>query len=131
MQGVVERIEQQGKRTALKIGGQWYSTFEPIGVSEGDRVEFAFKTVKKNGREYRNLTSVETLESDRKARAAKAAEELHKRSQEINRAVALKAALHWAEIAEETEVGTILKQADGFLGWLEEASGNRRNGEEF
>jgi len=111
MQGTVERTQRKGGRTALLIGGEWYSTFEPIEVSEGDRVRFEYKTVRKNGREYKNLKAIDVIET----------EELQApgRGREINRAVALKAALQWAEVAGETDVGAILNRAEGFLAWLE------------
>jgi hypothetical protein len=113
MQGTVERIQRKGRRTALRIDGEWYSTFEPIEVGEGDRVEFSFKTVRKNGREYKNLKTIEVIGAEE----AQAPD--RSRGREINRAVALKAALHWAEVAGETDVGAILNQAEGFLAWLE------------
>lgn len=119
MQGTVERLERQGKRTAVKINGEWYSTFEPIRVSEGDRVEFTFTTVKKNGREYRNLKQIEAIGTDHVMESGRPRlRPTHDRGEEINRAVALKAALQWAEIAQVTDEESILRKAECFLAWL-------------
>ncbi|MEM4406697.1 MAG: hypothetical protein QXS68_06595 [Candidatus Methanomethylicaceae archaeon] len=59
--GVVTRIVQQGKRTGLEIGGQWYSLFEPCDLSEGDLVEFDYTVVKRNGKTYHNIQTIKRL----------------------------------------------------------------------
>jgi hypothetical protein len=124
MQGTVERIEKKGRRTAMQIDGRWYSTFEEIGpISEGDRVAFSFKTVEKNGREYRNLKAIEVLREASMAGVA-ATEELtasaagkaQSESERIARSVALKCAVE--ACGPQVETAEVVATAEAFLGFL-------------
>jgi len=116
MQGTVERIQRKGGRTALLIGGEWYSTFEPIEVSEGDRVRFEYKTVRKNGREYKNLKAIEVLsEAEEVGAVATEAGELPE-AERIARSVALKCAVE--ACGPQVETAEVLATAEAFLGFL-------------
>jgi hypothetical protein len=112
MQGVVERIERQGKRTALKIDGEWYSTFEPIRVAEGDRVRFEYRTVQKNGRMYKNLKAIEVIGAEKAAGNGGEPPE----AERIARSVALKCAVEACGPGIET--AEVLATAEAFLEFL-------------
>jgi len=80
--GTVERVKQDGKRTAVKLGGEWYSTFKPVPpVAEGDQVALAYRRVAKGERTF---LDIEDLTVERSQRA--------EREAHIDRSVALKAA---------------------------------------
>jgi hypothetical protein len=116
MQGVVERIERQGKRTALRIGGEWYSTFEPIRVSEGDRVRFEYRTVEKSGRTYKNLKAIEVLAEPSAAQGTAAGAGEPPEAERIARSVALKCAVE--ACGPGIEAAEVLATAEAFLEFL-------------
>jgi hypothetical protein len=121
--GTVEQVVEKGQRTALKIDGEWYSTFEEVAVSVGDRVSFEFTTVRKDGRTYQNLTAIQPLtetEGDEEATALSEPER-------IARAVALKAAVELC--GPETETEEVLATAEALLGFLLAQEGGRQEGE--
>jgi hypothetical protein len=109
--GTVEQIVEKGKRTALKIDGEWYSSFEEIGVRVGDQVSFEFTTVKKDGRTYKNLKAIQSLAEPDGDRAAVLGE-----PERIARAVALKSAA--VVCGPGTETAEVLDTAEIFLDFL-------------
>jgi hypothetical protein len=117
--GTIERITRKNGRTLLVIDGQWYSTLERLDLTEGQKVEFDFITVKKDGRTYRNLKAITPVKS---GLAEESPEELAE-TERIARAVALKAAVASCELG--TEAQAIVSTAEQFLDFLL----NRNEGE--
>lgn len=110
--GVVTRIVQQGKRTGLEIGGQWYSLFEPCPVQEGDLVEFDYTVVKRNGKTYHNIQTIKRLAAPTNGLSEE---------ERIARAVALKAAVaSVASLSEEQKptAQEIVERAEVYLNFL-------------
>ena len=100
IQGVVEKIVNKGKLTALLIDDNWYSTFSGVnGTQEGDMVLVDYKTVVKGDRTYKNITQIDTLTtSTEQASAANGAVNPNQqgpsaRDEQITRSVALKGAI--------------------------------------
>jgi len=107
MRGTVTQVIQQGKRIVLEIDGQWYSSFVECDVVQGDLVEFDYKTVKKDGKTYRNIQSIRRIESEPVAMSE---------AERIARAVALKAAVR--SCSSESTVEEVLAVAQHFLDFL-------------
>lgn len=101
VQGIVERMTQNGARRALKVNDEWYSTFNGITdeVQEGDSVKLAYASVEKNGRTFHNIKGLEITEQAPEpapaasANGAPTATSQADREQRITRSVALKAAV--------------------------------------
>lgn len=113
-QGVISRVVHQGERTGLEINGQWYSLFEPCDLSEGDHVEFDYKTVKRGTKTYHNIQTIRKVEPLRHETSE---------TERIARAVALKAAVaSFAHLpgTEEREATAeeIVERAQVFLDFL-------------
>lgn len=101
VQGIVERLTQNGQRRALQVRGEWFSTFNGITdeVQEGDQVTLAYSSVVKGDRTFHNIKSLEI--TDKAAQSAStaspngAATELRTsdKDKRISRSVALKCAI--------------------------------------
>lgn len=111
-QGVIRRVVHQGERTGLEIDGRWYSLFAQCDLSEGDHVEFDYKTVKRNGKTYYNIETIRKIDHP----AGETSE-----TERIARAVALKAAVaSFASLSGEHEATAeeIVQRAEVFLDFL-------------
>lgn len=116
--GTVEQVSRKGKRTALKVNGRWFSTFEALPpVERGDEVEIAYRQVEKNGRTYFDIVAL-NVKCSRQA----------ERESHIDRSVALKAAATFCA-GRVDEPAVVLEIAEQFLAWLEGAPETSRESE--
>ena len=136
--GVVDRIVENGKRTALKIDDAWYSTFDGVnGTVEGALVEVEYETVVKGDKAYHNIQTIETLAEP--AESPTVGTEDGEPSpfssipepERIARSVALKAAVAWSTVWKDVDDGvrepeTVVKVAETFFEFLR---GGHLNGE--
>ena len=70
MKGTVKQIKTKqldngGTLYSVNIDGTWYSTFdEKAAEIDGKQIEYSYKTVEKNGKEFKNLTAFEIVQNN-------------------------------------------------------------------
>jgi len=117
--GSITEIKRSDKRTAVKVKGEWYSTFDTCNVNENDHVEITYTTKEKDGKIYRNIKHIEIVQQTQsQPNSTQTSLEpscYDNKDEQIARAVALKAAVR---LANNHTIDDTLKCAQIFYDWL-------------